>query len=96
VSLSGRAPYDLVEVGLFLPYWLAAVVSLIAAVVCFHYVRRRDVAPGSCPRCGYDLRATPERCPECGTTPGRRESSDSRSARPAIEKSVRRRENEGL
>jgi hypothetical protein len=58
-----------------LPHWLLA---LICGALPFTFLTlstcravRRRAAAGECPKCGYDLRATPERCPECGDVAGR-------------------------
>jgi hypothetical protein len=54
------------------PVWSVAAVTLIVPVgwvlsrVYRSRVRRRDLRVGRCVSCGYDLRATPGRCPECG------------------------------
>lgn len=45
---------------------LNVVVALFMLVVYAVLSRRRGPRPGHCLRCGYDLRATPQRCPECG------------------------------
>jgi hypothetical protein len=57
--------------GVLVPTWsLAALLLSLPAVQSIVFcVRRRRVQHGVCPSCGYDLRATPNRCPECGTVP---------------------------
>lgn len=51
-------------------FWIGVVVTIgsIALPVVYRNQRStdRDRRAGLCPDCGYDLRATPNRCPECG------------------------------
>jgi hypothetical protein len=54
------------------PHWFAAVALLVTPALVARLRwrgrgRRRRAAVGLCTRGGYDLRATPGRCPECGT-----------------------------
>jgi hypothetical protein len=57
---------------LYLPYWLLAGATLPVPLwrLCRTIrARRRRASRGLCASCGYDLRATPDCCPECGVTP---------------------------
>jgi hypothetical protein len=50
--------------GFAVPYWLPA--GLLAMATWRAWRGGRRSARGVCRVCGYDLRATPDRCPECG------------------------------
>jgi 4-amino-4-deoxy-L-arabinose transferase-like glycosyltransferase len=53
---------------LLMPLYLIFAVSLLMPALWLR-TRRNRRKPGVCPRCGYDLRATLDRCPECGAVP---------------------------
>ena len=79
-----------VAAALFLPYitnhqlWsLGSVPCLVLALIYITQDKQRVAREEAnrrrrgmiCVRCGYDLRATPNRCPECGTMPGPKEAT---------------------
>jgi hypothetical protein len=54
-----------------IPYWaIALIFFILPGTLSLTYLRwRRRGSNGYCAVCGYDLRATPQRCPECGARP---------------------------
>jgi hypothetical protein len=62
-SLGGTERHVVVIV----PLWSLCAAFFLSAGFCERLATRRPADQKVCSSCGYDLRATPERCPECGT-----------------------------
>ena len=63
---------------MFLPWWLLLTIFSIYPAI-YLIRRKRTATEGKCAKCGYDLRGSKHRCPECGLqfdNPPKRESQD--------------------
>lgn len=68
-SSTSGAPLVVFEHWVGMPHWLFLPILSVMPLRWLRgaWKRGRRRRAGLCLRCGYDLRASPERCPECGT-----------------------------
>lgn len=65
-----QPPAGVVGFDLGFPLWFPTTILCLLSIPAMLALRRRyrpAPQPGKCARCGYDLRASTDRCPECGT-----------------------------
>lgn len=69
IPIAGAVPEHFYEITV--PFWsLVLLFASLPALLLRRMISRRSaVRGGFCAECGYDLRMTPERCPECGAIP---------------------------
>lgn len=84
---SGRSPPRPLTI-VAIPYYALLTAGFILPAIFLtqrlgFIIRARRRRKGQCPQCGYDLRATPELCPECGHTTASAEAAPTASAAPA-------------
>jgi hypothetical protein len=51
---------------LIVPYWAVVAAGLLPGMCAAQVLRKLKHEPAVCRVCGYDLRASKDRCPECG------------------------------
>ena len=72
--VSAGADHDMKYRACLIPLWSLLIAFALLPAMRFYGLAikmrdRRRQSRGQCANCGYDLRATPDRCPECGKIP---------------------------
>jgi hypothetical protein len=62
IGFATSSPRD----GIIVPTGIVLLLTTSLTLWSRHKRERARLRIGRCPTCGYDLRASPERCPECG------------------------------